>query len=262
MQDCKKSSLPNKELKLLKETRRRGCRLLKKHWSLCLSFVTLLLLFMPSPTQAFTDGSGWVQVTYLNKILMENHIRFKQLQSMIRNAKNEAQYLRMINDGVQGVTGLMQMLPIQDNRVLGEIRNFQEALHLVRDVYGIIPKSKDAPLHRLNDESVAESIKMANKSKSYARKQEENAVKVFHAGGKASPKGAVRMTAQANAQILHSLNQLIKINAQILQLVSTHVAYQNKGGKQSVKNFKKVGLDMKKGFANFKGDFKMPKFDK
>ena len=191
---------------------------------------------------------------------MENHTRFRQLQSMLRNAKNEAQYLRMINDGVKGVSGLMRILPIQDNKVLGEIRNFREAVRLVENVYGIIPKSKEAPMHRLNDKSVAESIKMINKSKNYAYKQEKNAVKVFNAGGKASPQGAVRMTAQTSAQILHSINQLIKVNAQILKLVSASVAYQNKSGKQSARNFKKVKVDMKNGLENLKGDFKMPRF--
>ena len=201
-----------------------------------------------------------MQVSYLNKILMENQLRFKQLQSIIRNAQNETDYLKWINNGVQGVTGLMQMLPIRDNRILGDIRNFREAMHLVKDIYGMVPKSKEAPVQRLHDKSVAESIKMVNTSKTYTSKQEENAVKVFHAGGQASPKGAVRMTAQTNAQILHSLNQLIKVNVQILKIISTHVAYQNKGGKQSVQNFKRVRGDMKKGLGDFKGDFKMPSF--
>ena len=235
---------------------------MKKHWTaLCFAGVfALSFMWRVPPSHAFIDGSGWVQSAYLNKILMENYARFKQLQAVIRNAENEAQYLRMVNEGVKGVSGLMQMLPIQDNKVLGEIRNFQGALRLVEDIYGKIPKSKEAPLQRLHDESVAESIKMVSKSNSYARKQEENAVKVFHAGGRASPKGAVRMTAQMSAQILHSFSQLIKINAQILKLVSTNTAYQNKDGKQATWNFKKVELDMKEGLGNFKGDFKMPRF--
>ena len=161
-----------------------------------LSLLLVLLSFHPLSAQAFIDsGSGWMQVTYLNKILMENQLRFRQLQSIIRNAQNETDYLKWINNGVQGVTGLMQMLPIQDNRILGDIRNFREAMHLVKEIYGMVPKSKEAPVQRLHDKSVAESIKMVNKSKTYTSKQEENAVKVFHAGGQASPKGAVRMTA-------------------------------------------------------------------
>ena len=231
---------------------------MKKHWTVLLFLLVLLLRL--TPTQAFTDGSGWVQATYLNRILMENHARFRQLQIIVQNAKNETQYMKMLNSGLQGVTGLMQILPIKDNSVLGEIRNFKEAVRLVENIYGIIPKSKEAPIHKLNDASVAESIKMINKSKNYASKQEENAIRVFHAGERASPKGAVRMTAQMNAQILHSLNQLIKINAQILKLVSANMALQNKKGKQSVRNFNKIGMDMKASFTNFKGDFKMPRF--
>ena len=206
------------------------------------------------------DGSGWVQATYLNKILMENYNRFKQLETIIRNAEGEAQYLRIINDGVRGVSGLMQILPIQDSKVLRQVRNFRGALRLVEDIYGKIPKSKEAALQSLIDHSVAESLTMINESKKYASKQEENAIKVFHAGSRASPQGAARMTAQMLAQILHSLNQLIKINAQILQLASTSTAYQNKVGKQATRNFKKAELDMKQGLESFKVDFKMPKF--
>ena len=229
---------------------------MKKHW---IAFILVALLKVDL-AQALIDGSGWMRVSYLNRILIENRIRFKQLQTMIQNAQTETQYLKMIHDGVHGVTGLMQMLPVQDNKVLGEIRNFKEALRLIKNVYGMIPKSREAPLQRLHDESVAESLRMVNKSKSYAGKQEENAVKVFHAGEQASSKGAVRMTAQMNAQILHSLNQLIKVNAQILKLISGNMAYQNKEGKQGAKNFNKVKRDMKAAWVRFKGDFKMPRF--
>ena len=235
---------------------------MKKHFiTLYLSFVfSLLILNSPAAHALLPDGSGWVQATYLNKILMENYARFKQLETIIKSTKSEAQYMRMLNSGLERVTGLMQILPIQDNRVLGEIRNFRESLRLVKDIYGKIPKSKEAALQRLHDKSVAESIKMIQKSQSYASKQEENAAKVFHAGIRASPQGAVRMTAQMSAQILHSLNQLIKINAQILKLASSNVAIQNKEGKQSAKNFNKIGMDIKASFTNFKGDFKMPRF--
>ena len=44
------------------------------------------------------------------------------------------------------------------------------------------------------------------------REQEKNAERVFYQAPTAAPRGAARMAAVTNSQILHAISQLIKIN--------------------------------------------------
>ena len=76
----------------------------------------------------------------------------------------------------------------------------------------------------------------------------------------ASPKGAARMNAEVNAQILHTLNQLLRVNGQMLKLQSESLALNNKDGKDSVLGHQKVKQDLKSGLTSFRGDFNLPRF--
>jgi hypothetical protein len=154
----------------------------------------------------------------------------------------------------------MQALPVRDERILAQLQDFQTALRKVEEIYGIIPKSSDAELQRLHDETIAESLKMSNTVKDYTDRQEINATNVFIQSSSASPKGAERMNAQTSAQILHSINQLIKVNGQLLKLQSESFALTNKGGKDSTEGFNKARGDLEKAMKKMKPQFDFPKF--
>jgi hypothetical protein len=224
--------------------------------------VSFLLVFHSSPSYSFwgDGGAGWAQIPYLVKILAENIKRYQQLKSMVDTARNRDQYIRLINSGLENSLGLLNSLPIKDERILSELHNFQKAFNTIQEVYGSIPKSNEAALHMLHDQSVAESIKMASNIKKYATKQEENANKISIQSRRASPKGAVRMNAETNSKILHTLNQLLRINGQILKLQSENLAMNNKAGKDSVGHFNKINSDIKSNLKNFDGSMKLPKF--
>lgn len=179
---------------------------------------------------------------------------------MIAQAKGSEQYLRLINQGIENSIGLVNSLPIKDEHVLGELRSYQLAMQSVSKIYGDIPKSQEAALQMLNDQSVAESLKMVNASKEYSKVQEENAVTISIQSRDASPKGAARMNAEVNAQILHTLNQLLRVNGQILKLQSETLALNNKEGKDSITGHQKLKSDMKTSLTGFKGNFDLPRF--
>lgn len=107
----------------------------------------------------------------------------------------------------------------------------------MEELYGLVPKSSDSALHKLHDATVAESLKLSNQVKDYAEMQEMNANNVFIQSASASPKGAERMNAQTSAQILHSLNQLIRLNGQMLKLQSETMALTNAIRTDTRKNF-------------------------
>jgi hypothetical protein len=66
---------------------------------------------------------------------------------------------------------------------------------------------------------------------------------------------------ETNAQILHTLNQLLRVNGQMLKTLSENLAYTTKGGKDSVLHYNQLNRDIGRSFNDFKGDFKTPDLD-
>jgi hypothetical protein len=156
----------------------------------------------------------------------------------------------------------MISLPIQDQQILGKLSHYRDALRKIETVYGIIPKSKEELLQRLHDQTVSESIKMISQVLEYTKKQEKNAKDLAHRARFASPKGAAKLNVEGNSAILHSLNQLIKINGQMLKVQSEVLAMNNKLGKDHVKYLDKMKIDFKKGVKKMDTkDYQMPRFD-
>jgi hypothetical protein len=154
----------------------------------------------------------------------------------------------------------MEVLPMQDENVLSHFRDFSQSLKKIDELYGSLPRRDDEAMQLLHDRTVAESFKIANALGDYAVKQEKNAVQIHNQSRSASPKGAARINAQANAQILHSLNQLIKINGQMLKLQGENFALQNMNSKSSSESFNKSRDDLKGSMNKFKPRSNFPKF--
>lgn len=222
--------------------------------------VVVLSLTVPSPSFAFFDGSGWVQVTYLIKILEENYRRFYQLKQIIDLSRNQNDFLRQLNAGLDNSIGLLDSMPIKDEKVLAELRSFRQSVAKVTSLYGVIPQSPEQGLQLLHDQSVAESLKMANEFKDYSEVQERNSRIIASQARQASPKGAVRMQAETSAEILQSLSQLIRLNTQMLKLQSEQLALNNKSSKEGVANFQRVNRDLGTGFSRFKPQMNLVRF--
>lgn len=225
-----------------------------------LKVIVVSIFLLTSQVQAWSDGSGWANYAYLIKIYAENVKRFYQLKQMIEQADRHDKYIRLLNEGLNNATGLMQVLPIKDENILAQLRNFQDSLKKVEEIYGLVPKSSDSELQTLHDSTIAESFKLSNAVKEYSERQELNATNIFIQSNSASPKGAERMNAQASAQILHSINQLIKVNGQMLKLQSESFAYTNKEGKDSSEGFNKTRSDLEKAMKKLKPTYGFPRF--
>lgn len=207
--------------------------------------MVLALMLGQSSAYSFTDGSGWVQVQYMVQILAENYKRYDQLRSMMAHAKNEKDYLRLVNKGLDNLTGLTQSLPIGDSTVLSGISNLAEGSHLVEKIYGAVPQSGDRGYQELTDQTIADAFRLISDVEDYAKKQDQNAALAFSQSQNLSPKGAARAAAQTNAEILLTLNQLLRLNGQILKVHSAGLALSNKDDKRSVGGFNRVNSDVK-----------------
>lgn len=199
-------------------------------------------------------------MTYLIKILEENYKRYIQLKQMIDLSRNQNDFLRQLNSGLDNSIGLLESLPIKDEQVLAELRNFRQSVNKVSSLYGAIPQSPEQALQLLHDQSVAESFKMANEFKQYSEVQEQNSLVIASQARQASPKGAARMQAETSAEILRSLSQLIRLNTQMLKLQSEQLAMSNKTSKEGVANFQKLNRDIGTGFSRFKPQMNLVRF--
>jgi len=247
------------DLPLVKKKPRHSNEIKKAILIYIFAFVLVNFSFF-NKALAFTDGSGWAQVTYLIKILEENVRRYYQLKILIDTTKDQRDYLRFVNAGIDNSLGLLESLPVKDEKVLADIKNFKQAVNKIAELYGSIPKSKEEMMQRLHDQTVAESLRMVNTFKEYSQTQEENSIRIGVDSRTASPKGAMRMQAETSAQILRSLSQLIRLNTQMLKLQSEQFGMQNKLGKESVANFQKVNGDLGKSFNGLNPEMKLIKF--
>lgn len=214
------------------------------------------LVFTPTARADLFGGD----VVVLVKILAEQIKQYYQLKNIISNGKGQLDLLRNINAGIDNSMSLIKTLPIKDEKVWAEIARFEQAINQIRDVYGQIPKSPDETLHLIHDQTVAESLKMANEFKEYSTLQERNSEIIAIQARLASPKGAARMQAATSAEILRSLSQLIRLNTQLLKLQSEQLAMNNKYSKDAVTNFQRVNSDLGRGFTSFKVDMGLTRF--
>lgn len=221
--------------------------------------MVIFWLALVAPWSAKADLFGG-DVAVLMQILQENIRHYYQLQEMIRQGRDADQYLRWINAGIDNSIGLLQVLPVRDEKILADLKEFKSAVQKIENLYGRVPQSPEAVLQSLHDQTVAESLRMANSFKEFSDSQEKNSQLIAIQARQASPKGAARMQAETSAEILRTLSQLIRLNTQTLKLQSEQIAMANKSSKESVANFQKVSVDLGSGFSKFKPDMKLVRF--
>ena len=225
-----------------------------------LFFVMGSVFLVPSPSYALFGADAAMMIPYLIQQLTEMYKQYAELQQMLSQGKANSDYLHMINAGMDNILGLMNTLPIQDERILADVRSLQYGTTRIDTLYGPVPRSGIAPMHTLHDQTISESIEMTNSARDYANHQEANANRAFQMANTMSPKGAERLGAATQAQILHTLTQIMKIDGQILKLQGEQFALANMGSKDSVGHFNQVNAGMTKTLGGFKGDLDIPKF--
>ena len=143
---------------------------------------------------------------------------------------------------------------------MGSLRDFRRAYNELQRLYGAVPRTSDQKILLLHDRTIAEALKVVATLKDYTSREEKNATKVYHQARNTSLKGAQRMNTQINAKILHTLNQLLKINGQILKLQSEQFAMQNKEAKDTSSHYLGLKSALSNGLNKFEADYKLPRF--
>lgn len=220
----------------------------------------ITIAFSPVKSHAMFGADAAAMIPYLIKIITQAIKQYKQMKIIYNNAKHHKEMFKQLNDGLSEAIGLLESLPIEDENILGDLKSFKKAMNEIEMLYGEVPKGKEEMLLKLHDQTVAESIKITNSLKVYAKSQEANSNRIARNAGRMSPKGAVRSNLETNAAILHTLNQLLKVNGQILKLQSETLAMNNKSAKESNFHFQKVTKDLGSSFKGFEATFGTPTF--
>lgn len=193
-------------------------------------------------------------------LLQEARKRYTQLRGMIDETKSHNDLIRKINAGLINSAGLLESLGVKDEGILRDLKSFNQAVATIEDIYGLIPLSRESPMHRLHDETVAESLRMINTFKKYSEDQEANSQIIRSQARDASPKGAQRMTAESNALILQGMTQLIRLQNQSLKMQSEQFALTNKREKEEVKTYNQINSELDSAFRNLKVGGSLPRF--
>jgi len=215
------------------------------------------MTFSSVPARADIWGGD---VAVLVQILAESIKQYYQLKQMIDQGQDQMAYLRWLNAGIENSIGLLESLPIKDEKVLADLREFKRATEKIESLYGRVPKSPEEALQLLQDQTVAESLRMATSFKDYSEQQERNSDLIAVQARDASPRGAARMQAEMSAQILKSLAQLLRLNTQSLKLQSEQLALTNKASKDSVANYQRVNQNLGSKFSTFKPEMDLVRF--
>ena len=225
-------------------------------------FKKVLCILLLSSLHVSVSGvvGGTAQIPYLMRLITESVERYAQLQEMIRQGHLRDEFERRLHRGIDNALGVVLAEVIEDAGFLDELKTTEEILRALEKLYGVISKNELSPMFKLHDKSIAESVKMINRALEYAKRQEKNAQAVFAQAPTASPRGASRMSAVTNAQILHSLSQLIKLNGQMLKLQSEQFGLQNREGKESVMHFLTANEELGENFKTYKGGGRLPRF--
>lgn len=228
-----------------------------KYWLV----IGLMFFSFQNNAYALFGADAAAMIPYLIQLITQAVKQYTELKNILSNAEEYKGLLERYHQGLDEALRLLEGLPLKDQNILGVVQGFREAVSKIEGLYGQVPKSSEASMLQLHDDTVAESMKLLQDLKKYAEQQEKNADFAMQYAKDASPKGAARVTVETNAAILHTLNQLLRINGQVLKIQSEDLAFANKSGKDSVRHYNRVTEDMGKSLRDFKGDFKTPVFD-
>ena len=206
--------------------------------TLCFSFsIPLLFLCLVLSTEARADFWGG-DIPLLAEIVTNTAAQLTQLKSILGTSTDTLGLLRDVNKGIHDAMNIIETRNrTMSPGVLGDIQNSREAYSTVQGIYGGVPRSPDARVQELNDQSVAEDITLHNQALQYADQIDLEAERIKDYSRNVSPAGASKLTAESLGVLIHVNDQILRTNAAMLKLLSENLALQNKREKVNSQHF-------------------------
>ncbi len=220
--------------------------------------LTIILMFamITLPAHSFTDGSGWVQVTYLVKLLEENYRRYEQLKALTEGQEKDRLFLDKLHAGLNNVSGIIHSTGVVDKGSLSQIDEASIAVSQLSALYGQAPNSPDKAIQLLQDQSVGESVAMIGQLAKYVSRQREASLSLRLQAREASPKGAARMSVESTTLVADNVAQLITLEGQKLKVQGELLALENKREKDQARSLVQVNQEFKKAFLSLRPENK------
>lgn len=190
---------------------------------------------MPTPVRADFWGGD---IPLLIQIVANTLQQLAQLRQILGNGRDTLGLMRDINEGIREAMGIMRTLNTTIHPgVFSDLKNPEAVLRAIQEIYGVIPKTPEARLQRLNDQSVAEAVTLHNQAFEYAAQIDPEAERIKDYSRGVSPVGAGRLTAQSLGVLIHVTNQVLRTNAAMLKIMSENLALQNRREKVNSQQF-------------------------
>lgn len=203
------------------------------------SFAILSICFtllVPRPARADFFGGDLV---ILSQILIQTIQQLTQLRQIFATGRDTMELIQEINEGIREAMGIIRTMntTIQPG-VWGQLQDPDQVLRAIQQIYGTIPRTPEARMQQLNDQSVAEAITLHNQAFQYAAMVDPEAERIKDYSRGVSPQGAGKLTAQSLGVLIHVTNQVLRTNAAMLKIMSENLALQNRREKVNSEQFR------------------------
>lgn len=223
-----------------------------------LSFVMIVFSLLLPYRQAKADLFGG-DVVVLMQILVQAIEQVARLQNIIQNGNDTLNLLRDINSGARSGLDLIKIInPKFDVGVYGDLKNPQNVLNAIHDLYGKIPKTADQGLMETQDQSVAEVISMNRNLFDYADQVDQERERIMIHSQIVSPQGAAKLQNQSTAILIGVMTQLLRTQSQMLKIMGQNMALENRKEKLTSGQFIESYEGLSNGFKSLPQKIELP----
>lgn len=221
-----------------------------------MAFVFCFALMLPFPSRADLFGGD---VAVLMQILAQAIEQVTRLQTIINNGKDTLNLMRDINSGVRSGLDLIRIINPRFNPGLyGDLKDPQNVLRAIHDLYGQAPKTADKELLDSNDQSVSEVISMNRNLYDYADQVDQERERILLHSQVVSPQGAAKLQNQSLAVLIGVMTQLLRTQSQMLKIMGQNMALENRKEKMSSNQFIENYQGLSEGFKSLPKETTLP----
>jgi hypothetical protein len=217
-------------------------------------------LSLPISEEARGDIWG-ADVAVLAQILQETILQLAELKSILNSGEDTLGLLQDVNRGINDSLRMAATLGIRiDPGIYRDLRQVDQALRAVEDIYGRPVDSPAAPVQRNTDQTIAEAISFNNELNEYAAKLDQVGEEIKAYSHSTSPGGAAKLTAESIGVLIHVMDQQMRATGQGLKLQAQAMAVENKKDKDHTEQYLKEGQALKERMAALNPTFQVPRF--
>lgn len=190
-------------------------------------------------------------VAVLIQILAQAIEQVVRLQAILQNGRDTLNLMRDINAGVRSGLDYIRIInPRFNPGIYGDLKDPQNVLRAIHDLYGQSPKTADKELLDIQDQSVAEVISMNRHIYDYADQVDQEKERILLHSQVVSPQGASKLQNQSLAVLIGVMTQLLRTQSQMLKMMAQNMALENRKEKLSSAQFIENYKGLSQGFRS------------